>query len=114
LVHRTDPHRFASPLPRHGYGEAIQWEELPSLPPSLVLRAPGAAGAAAITSPKPRAQVWAETLPACLDPLTPSGPFREPLEGMMTREVHEPDVFRHFFGEIANALREIDRQLKLR
>jgi hypothetical protein len=28
----------------------------------------------------------------------PSQPFREPFSGVVIREVHEPDVFRHFFG----------------
>ena len=102
LIHTTDPHRFAHPPLRRSYGEAIQWEELPSLPPSMVMRAPSAHAAAA---PKPKAQVWAETLPACLDPLLPSTPFREALEGLITREVLEPDVFRQFFGKAAVAVR---------
>jgi hypothetical protein len=103
VIHTLQSHRPASAQPHHaGYGEAIQWEELPSLPPSLVLRAPSIHAAAARL---PKAQVWAETLPACLDPLQPSSPFREALEGLMTREVNEPDVFRHFFGEAAVAVR---------
>jgi hypothetical protein len=95
LIHQPDT-RFAARPHRHNYGEAIQWEELPSLAPSLVMRAASTPAAA-----KPKVQVWTETLPASLDPLQPSAPFAEAVEGLMTREVREPDVFRHFFGDAA-------------
>jgi len=38
------------------------------------------------------------TMPAALDPITESGPFQETLSGLATRELREPDVFRHFFS----------------
>lgn len=45
------------------------------------------------------APVWQETAPAALDPLQPSGPLRDTqLDGLSTREIIEPDVFKHFFG----------------
>ena len=37
-------------------------------------------------------------MPAALDPAPVSQPFHEPMQGLSTREVIEPDVFRHFFG----------------
>lgn len=76
--------------------DAIEWEDLPSFADSLTNRlvtlgtrhADGAA------------PVWVETVVAGLDPvLPPSEPFREAMEGLQTREVHEPEVFRVFFGE---------------
>lgn len=71
------------------YGGAIEWEELPSLADRLQsgdTRRHGPHGG------------WDVTMPAALDPLTESGPFVEPLRGLVTRELHEPDVFRHFFA----------------
>lgn len=78
-------------------GDVIEWEELPSLYESLTGRL--AAASAAPGS----GRVWTETMPAAFDPLTESGPFRETLKGLATREVLEPDVFRHFFGGAATA-----------
>jgi hypothetical protein len=47
-------------------------------------------------------RAWVETEPSEFDPLTPSGPLRETeLGGLDTREIVEPDVFRHFFGAAA-------------
>ena len=37
-------------------------------------------------------------MPADLLAITPTQPFSETLRGLATREVMEPDVFRHFFG----------------
>ena len=64
---------------------AIEWEELPSL-----------AGRIAAATGAP----WDATRPADLDAGAPSQPFREPVHGVAMREVHEPDVFRHFFGTV--------------
>lgn len=86
--------------------ESIEWEELPSLTGLLSQRLAvlGARHIAentqtgsfdATTSHMP---VWTETMPSALDQLEPSGPYCEPIEGLVTREVTEPDVFRHFFG----------------
>jgi hypothetical protein len=41
---------------------------------------------------------WNATMPAELVDLAPAEPFKEALRGLQTREVHEPEVFRLFFG----------------
>lgn len=87
--------RFRAP------GEAIEWEDLPSLADSLAARL--------VNDPQRRRQLsqfdgysgnaWDNTMPADLLSITPPAqPFCETLNGLATREVHEPDVFRHFFG----------------
>ena len=54
---------------------------------------------ARLRSEPPSRPVWVETKPAGLDPLTPSEPLQETeLSGLDSREIIEPDVFRHFFG----------------
>lgn len=71
----------------------IEWEELPSLADTLARR-----DAEFERSPMFRTS-WDATLPAALDPLVESGPFVESLSGgLVTRELREPDVFRHFFA----------------
>jgi hypothetical protein len=82
-------------------GDAIEWEELPSLADSLAERL--------VNDPVRRRHSvhytpvapWDNTMPADLLSLTPSQPYRETLTGLVTREVLEPDVFRHFFGPAA-------------
>ncbi|MDP9044761.1 MAG: hypothetical protein M3O01_08135 [Pseudomonadota bacterium] len=82
--------------------DSIEWEELPSFAGSLtqrlVHRAPRGANDSAFLPSASGPAAWDNTLPAALDPALVSQPFREPLEGLATREVIEPDVFRHFFG----------------
>jgi hypothetical protein len=83
--------------------DGIEWEELPSLADSLAERL--------VNSPERRREItqfegssgapWDNTQPADLFTFTPSGPFQETLSGLATREVHEPEVFRHFFGASA-------------
>lgn len=63
--------------------ETIEWEELPPFSAALNQR---------------QGHAWINTMPAEFDPLVPSQPFHEPLSGLATREVHDYDVFRHFFG----------------
>jgi hypothetical protein len=41
---------------------------------------------------------WGVTMPAYLDTTPQATPFREAIRGLVTREVHEPDLFEHFFG----------------
>ena len=41
---------------------------------------------------------WQSTEQGTFYELEPSAPFNEVLFGVSTREVHEPDVFQHFFG----------------
>lgn len=80
--------------------DSIEWEELPSFAGSLsrrlVNRTPHGANDSAFMGA--RAASWDNTLPATFDPAPVSAPFREAFEGLATREVIEPDVFRHFFG----------------
>ena len=83
--------------------DAIEWEELPSLADSLhqrlVVLGERHRGADAADS----GYDWERTQVSELDALPPSEPFREALEGLVMREVIEPDVFRHFFGATAAA-----------
>jgi len=83
------------------YGGAIEWEELPSLADTLAKRLVNLGarrGAADFQNSSAFNSAWDATLPAALDPLMESGPFQEPLRGLVTRELREPDVFRHFFA----------------
>ncbi len=91
---RHVPAHHAAPIT-----DAIEWEELPSFADSLTQRLvvlgsrPLADRVEAATSP-----AWIETMAADLDLAAPSEPFRETLEGLESREVFEPEVFRLFFG----------------
>ena len=78
------------------YGTGIEWEELPSLTERLVNVQTRRAGD--FQHSASFCNTWDVTMPAALDPLTESGPFQEPLRGLVTRELREPDVFRHFFS----------------
>jgi hypothetical protein len=82
------------------YADAIEWEELPSLTQRLVQRG---ANDSAFGQATGFSASWDNTMPAELDPAPVSQPFRETLAGLSTREVIEPDVFRHFFGPNAFA-----------
>lgn len=97
------PHAKASN--RHNappYLDSIEWEELPSLVDSLTQRQQplGMNRAAGKPMPAPTHfnSAWTNTMPADLVDMTPPEPFREILQGLETREVHAPEVFRHFFG----------------
>jgi hypothetical protein len=79
---------------------AIEWEELPSLSNRLVIHDVSAQARGANDS-RFQGSNWGETLPASLDMPLPSAPFVESLTGLATREVVEPDIFRHFFGPSA-------------
>jgi hypothetical protein len=102
---RTDhmPRRTATPHTLW-HADALEWEELPSLADSLAQRLVRlgerhSASADGLTHVDAAPSSWADTAPADLDgPVTTSEPFREVLNGLSTREVTEPDVFRHFFG----------------
>lgn len=74
----------------------IEWEELPSLAKTLAQRM-SLRGGADFQNSSSFGSVWDATLPAPLDMVREPEPFREALEGLATRELHEPDVFRHFF-----------------
>lgn len=95
---RHPPYRVAPHRPGAHSG-AIEWEELPSLALSLAERRQAATQVS--NSAFGRSEfgaAWSATMPAALDPLREPEPFRETLNGMAMREVHEPEVFRHFFG----------------
>ncbi len=87
---RRMPHRPSA------FGALIEWEELPSLSERLV-NVDGRQ-ASGFQNPGAVASTWDVTMPAALDPITESGPFQETLSGLVTRELREPDVFRHFFA----------------
>ena len=90
------------------HADAIEWEELPSLAGSLAKRLvrrtpmPTRANDSTFMNSTSFASAWDNTLPAALDVTPPSQPFYEPFQGLVTREVNEPGVFRHFFGADAS------------
>jgi hypothetical protein len=89
---------------------SVEWEELPSLPGVLLRRQVPQASYAIASELVQQAQarlrgaptvgpVWVETMPAIFDPLLPSAPLADTrISGLASREIVEPDVFRHFFG----------------
>lgn len=88
-----------------GHRDVIEWEELPSLADSLAERLihEHARGRGASSFDGSQLSAWDNTMPADLLVISPTQPFRETLSGLVTREVHEPEVFRHFFGSSALA-----------
>lgn len=86
-------------------GDAIEWEELPSLADSLAERMVNDPERRRYASQFDGAPVsaWDNTMPADLLSIAPPQPYRETLSGLVTREVLEPDVFRHFFGSAVAA-----------
>lgn len=92
--------------------EPFEWEDLPSLSTGVLRRhvPSGSYGIAAEMVAEARsrlrnrpavAPVWLETAPAALDPLQPSEPLHDTvLDGLLAREIVEPDVFKHFFGAV--------------
>ena len=92
---------------------SVEWEELPSLPGVMLRRhVPHASYAIAselVQQARERlhsAPVWIETMPAIFDPLLPSAPLSDThINGLASREIIEPDVFKHFFGSSPVACR---------
>ena len=80
--------------------DAFEWEELPSLARRVVNRG---ANDSAFMGTSSFGTVWDNTLPAALDTVPASQPFSECIQGLAAREVNEPGVFRHFFGEFAES-----------
>ena len=90
---------FAVAPRRRLFDAGIEWEELPSLADTLARRlAHGGVRASDFQNSSTFSSVWDPTMPAALDPLQESGPFVESVRGLVTRELREPDVFRHFFA----------------
>jgi len=77
-----------------GFKDFMGWDELASLAHTLVQppAAPEHSPAADFNA------AWNVTLPVTLATLPEPTPFREAIEGLVIREVSEPEVFRHFFG----------------
>ncbi len=90
----ADAHRAVA------YGGGIEWEELPSLAEQLAAQRARRAAAEGDVHTRERATAWDDTQPGALDEADSAPtPFREALEGLATREVTAPEIFRHFFGE---------------
>ncbi len=77
------------------YNGHDDWADLPTLADAVEQRFVDEARSRQLTAQFNSA--WDNTAPADLDALPPE-PFQETLSGLVQREVHEPDVFRHFFG----------------
>lgn len=88
MRHAPSTLHFSHAFRPAGWPGAIEWEELPSLAARVRAR-----DATFASSP-----AWDATRPAALEAPTVPMPFREPLQGVVMREVNEPDLFRHFFG----------------
>jgi hypothetical protein len=109
MSHAQPRQYFAATQRAVANADAIEWEELPSLAGSLSQRLVRR-GSWQPGTPQQRgandsafmatgfASPWDATMPAPLDMVPPSQPFRETMAGLATREVVEPDVFAHFFG----------------
>ena len=110
MSHAQPKQYFAATHRAVANADAIEWEELPSLASSLAKRLVqrgswqraeaqlrGANDSDFMQSAY-SASPWDNTMPAALDPAPVSMPFSEPIDGMSTREVLEPEVFAHFFG----------------
>ena len=80
-------------------GEAIEWEDLPSFADSLNHRLVNQGARPDGERSDFSTPAWIETRAGGLEEATmPSEPFRETLQGLHTREVHEPEIFKMFFG----------------
>lgn len=85
------------PFQRRATSGFVEWDDTPSFAESLPDRLnwrdrnPAHPGG-------PRV-VYADTMPAELVPAVVSTAFSEPVEGLSVREVHDVDVFRHFFAD---------------
>ncbi len=100
MNHTHPKQHFASAHRAVAYGGAIEWEELPSLAERLVAgrMAQGSAAESRFEYASTSNTTWDDTEPTPFNDTPQPQPFRETLSGLATREVTEPDVFRHFFG----------------
>ncbi len=86
-----------------GFKDFMGWDELASLAHTLTQRPAAAVPKApqSLNAHSPAADfnsAWNVTMPATLATLPEPTPFREAIEGLVMREVSEPEVFKHFFG----------------
>lgn len=99
--HATAAHPLAPRHHRAMHRDTIEWEEMPSLAPRMV---PMNLHPAAPQRPVVRSEAsdfnsaWGITMPADLDTPAQPTPFRETIRGLATREMDEPELFKHFFG----------------
>ncbi len=102
IMRQSSPQQYPPSLNRvvayNGNGE---WADLPTLVDTVAQRLLEQARSRQLTAQFNSA--WDNTAPADLDSLAPPEPFQETLSGLAQREVHEPDVFRHFFGDRVSA-----------
>lgn len=110
MNHAQPRQYFAATQRAVANADAIEWEELPSLAATLaqrlVTRGRWARSADELRGANDSqfqghtigGTPWDNTMPAALDAIPQSEPFRESMAGLATREVNEPDVFQHFFG----------------
>jgi hypothetical protein len=111
MNHAQPRQYFAATQRAVANADAIEWEELPSLLASSLAQRLVTRSRWEISQDDVRGAndsqfqghtlggtPWDNTMPADLDPAPVSQPYLESLDGLVTREVHEPDVFHHFFG----------------
>jgi len=99
-THTQAANPLASRYPAVARNDAIEWEELPSLAPRMQpmdLR-PAAAVPVHRSEATDFNSAWGVTMPAHLDTVRRSAPFHEAISGLVTREMDEPELFKHFFG----------------
>jgi hypothetical protein len=95
------PHQYSAATHRAvAYGDASPSEAVPSRPHSLAQRLLNL-GQKRPAEPEAESSLlgpaW-DTLCTGPDTIIPSEPFRETMDGLVTREVTEPEVFSYFFG----------------
>jgi hypothetical protein len=98
--HSQHTHPLAPRRAHLPHKDTIEWEEMPSLAPRMkpMDMRPAA------SKPMPRTEAmefnsaWGVTMPAHLDASPEPTPFRETIRGLVTREMDEPELFKHFFG----------------
>jgi len=99
-THTSTAHALAR-YPATAQHDAIEWEEIPPIAPRLVpmdLRPTTARPVVMRTQATDFDTAWGVTMPAHLDTVPQAAKFHEAIHGLVTLEVDEPDLFKHFFG----------------
>jgi hypothetical protein len=94
----SQPHPLASKYPAVAHNDAIEWEEMPSFAASMAPMDMRPAMPALRAKAGDFNTAWGVTMPAHLDTAPQPAPFRETIRGLATREMNEPELFKHFFG----------------
>ena len=77
--------------------DELDWADIPFMADSAVSRLISPDVSTAVQPVVPSVMAgWEPTMPAVLDH-TPAPKFQEAIKGLSIREVHEPDLFKHFF-----------------